>query len=449
MGVAQFTAALQSKAYQSWYDNAVSNILRDNTKKIRQEASSANVNDFVISDKDIQLIIDSFASPEADREKLLKDIRKNLKNTTFKNRMTVSKENGIHFTGVSFREGIASILEQGLRGTGIDSTRVSEKLEKGHVVGLATKLFERTSKELQTARMPLKFKMALQTAFNEYIAALKQLDLDSSNDFSADSKLFAKYSKSSTRFLVELQSKADNQGSQKKVNALLKPLYTAMSMDKFTAEGLANTLKDRDSTLNAKISRGIINRLVESQGSPSFLELIRNDFLDILANGYKGQKKEHNIPYVYLDTLKFRIKPNKDLKKVIAGNIAAARRALTALDKQQEDRNAPLPMSSLLPILNKLLPPQVKSNMGTGDRRDVLNYRTGRFANSTKIVNITRSRQGMTTAFYTYMKNPYSTFSSGGAQEFPRSRDPKLLISKSVREVLAEFVEGNMRAVLV
>jgi hypothetical protein len=87
--------------------------------------------------------------------------------------------------------------------------------------------------------------------------------------------------------------------------------------------------------------------------------------------------------------------------------------------------------------------------MGTGNRRDVLNYRTGRFANNASVERLTVSKQGMITAFYTYMRNPYATFSLGGRQEFPRSRDPKLLISKSIRQLAATQVSNQLRAVQV
>jgi hypothetical protein len=53
----------------------------------------------------------------------------------------------------------------------------------------------------------------------------------------------------------------------------------------------------------------------------------------------------------------------------------------------------------------------------------------------------------MVTAFYTYMKNPYATFSDGGKQSLPKSRDPKLLISKSIREIAKEMAINKMRAV--
>lgn len=106
-------------------------------------------------------------------------------------------------------------------------------------------------------------------------------------------------------------------------------------------------------------------------------------------------------------------------------------------------------LTSLQLILADKLFETIKKNMGTGARRDVLNYRTGRFAQSVKIERLSQGREGMITAFYSYMKNPYATFSDGGAQQFPRSRDPKTLISRSIREILAEKVSNKLRAVSV
>jgi len=87
--------------------------------------------------------------------------------------------------------------------------------------------------------------------------------------------------------------------------------------------------------------------------------------------------------------------------------------------------------------------------MGTGSRRDILNLRTGRFAESVKVERLSESRQGMITAFYSYMRNPYATFSAGGRQESPKTRDPKLLIAKSIREIAAQAVTNRLRAVNV
>lgn len=103
--------------------------------------------------------------------------------------------------------------------------------------------------------------------------------------------------------------------------------------------------------------------------------------------------------------------------------------------------------TSLLNLLNLMLKEQIKKNMGSGTSKQLLNYRTGRLAGSAKVTKVSESRQGTITAFYSYMKNPYATFSTGGKQEFPRSRDPKLLISKSIREIAADYVQNKLRAV--
>ena len=104
---------------------------------------------------------------------------------------------------------------------------------------------------------------------------------------------------------------------------------------------------------------------------------------------------------------------------------------------------------SLQNILNQRLSGQITENMGDGTRYDILNYRTGRFANTVFVDKMSQSREGMITAFYTYMKYPYQTFEPGHPQGSPASRDPKLLISKSIREIGATIVKERMRAVLI
>jgi hypothetical protein len=104
---------------------------------------------------------------------------------------------------------------------------------------------------------------------------------------------------------------------------------------------------------------------------------------------------------------------------------------------------------SLQNLLNQNLASQIQQNMGIGARKDILNYRSGRLAGSATVEKMSASREGMITAFYSYMRNPYATFSVGGAQSNPASRDPKLLISKSIREIGATMVGNRMRAVLV
>jgi len=78
-----------------------------------------------------------------------------------------------------------------------------------------------------------------------------------------------------------------------------------------------------------------------------------------------------------------------------------------------------------------------------------LNLRSGRFAESVRVDRLTESKAGAITAFYTYMRNPYATFSDGGKQQYPKTRDPKLLISKSIRQLAQTITQQRLRAVLV
>jgi hypothetical protein len=110
---------------------------------------------------------------------------------------------------------------------------------------------------------------------------------------------------------------------------------------------------------------------------------------------------------------------------------------------------APISLVNLQTFINLHLQSAISANMGSGSSKNVLNYRTGRFAASAKVERLTQSREGMVTAFYNYMRNPYGTFSDGGRQEIPKSRDPKLLISKSIKEIAETIVGNRMRAVLV
>ena len=102
---------------------------------------------------------------------------------------------------------------------------------------------------------------------------------------------------------------------------------------------------------------------------------------------------------------------------------------------------------SLKNLINSQLQDVISANMGDGGSKNVLNYRTGRFASTVQVERLTSSRDGFITAFYSYMKNPYATFSAGGAQAIPATRDPKLLIAKSIREIAQQVVANKLRSV--
>ena len=95
-------------------------------------------------------------------------------------------------------------------------------------------------------------------------------------------------------------------------------------------------------------------------------------------------------------------------------------------------------MLKLVVMFNQKLPDAIVNNMGA----PALENRTGRFANSVRVTDITKTPQGFPSVGYTYQKNPYQTFESGYQQGSPEYA-PRNLINKSIREVAAEFAIGR------
>lgn len=145
------------------------------------------------------------------------------------------------------------------------------------------------------------------------------------------------------------------------------------------------------------------------------------------------------------------VKLNKVLKKT-ADNLKKSKQSIK---KQTAEVTVKLrtlkggyySLANLQYLINSMLAETIKRNMGDGSRRDILNLRSGRFADSVTVDRMSGTRDSMITAFYTYMKYPYQTFEPGYKQGRPETRNPKLLISKSIREIAAEKVANKLRAV--
>jgi hypothetical protein len=196
--------------------------------------------------------------------------------------------------------------------------------------------------------------------------------------------------------------------------------------------------------------------LVELRTSDNIPEYLGKLYKDVLESKGSNRSIQITTPNVSASkTQKLFTKVSSPLNKVKAPlasmkvKLAKIKSELNASKsaKAQVASGVSVDLFSLQNLINQQLQDVISANMGDGNRRDVLNYRTGRLAASAKVETMTESRAGMITAFYSYMKNPYATFSQGGQQQNPRSRDPKLLISKSIREIAAQQVGNRLRAV--
>lgn len=130
----------------------------------------------------------------------------------------------------------------------------------------------------------------------------------------------------------------------------------------------------------------------------------------------KPTKLKHKVPAIPKLKLK---KPEPKLR-----NLRGQFTSLTNLE------------NTLRAVLNEV----VADNM----RRPHLEYQSGRFSESVEVVRLQRTRQDEITAFLTYMKYPYQTFEPGFKQGY-KGYDPRILLDKSVREILAPLVKARIR----
>lgn len=99
-------------------------------------------------------------------------------------------------------------------------------------------------------------------------------------------------------------------------------------------------------------------------------------------------------------------------------------------------------LQAIVNYINSRLTPALKANMGSGAP---LRTRTGRFAESARIVGANVTPQGSPSLAYTYQRSPYDVFDKtlGSKPWNIPGRDPSELIQKTVREIASELAIGR------
>jgi hypothetical protein len=198
--------------------------------------------------------------------------------------------------------------------------------------------------------------------------------------------------------------------------------------------------------------------LVTSKGSLPLYKLIGKNVAGILDGKAPltvpptvAKVKNTKVTKKTVDVKKFAKDALKVIHTIHSETLKAQKQIKRKISVAKSNRTASRIVSlvQLQNLINDSLVDRIKQNMGKGTDRKILNLRTGRLAESVKVERMSESREGMITAFYSYMKNPYATFSKGGRQENPPSRDPKLLIARSIRDIAAQKVSNRLRSVNV
>lgn len=173
--------------------------------------------------------------------------------------------------------------------------------------------------------------------------------------------------------------------------------------------------------------------MLNMKGSPS----LKEKTAALVTDKFKGKKNvKVSAKSVKMSTkTKSKGKGSKTGSKIVLSAMALRTRKAK---RRATDSAAARPLQ-MMAMINKELPQTVKANMDL----PALENRTGRFAESVRVVDAVSTRQGFPSFGYTYQKNPYQTFEPGFAQGSPE-RDPRALISRSIREIAVELAIGRL-----
>lgn len=170
------------------------------------------------------------------------------------------------------------------------------------------------------------------------------------------------------------------------------------------------------------------------RGSPNIKELLGSQLRDIL-----DPKTKHKPGKISTKGNK-RAKGAAGAKKTKLKSAALQKYTLPQRAKRKKQRGAMQSPIKLMALINAKLPETVAKNMGAPR----LENRTGRFASSPRVVDVTTTKGGFPSFGYTYEKSPYSVFESTSGSRFASTqRDPRDLIQLSIREIATQFSIGR------
>lgn len=242
---------------------------------------------------------------------------------------------------------------------------------------------------------------------------------------------------------------------------LLKVVKTTISLDtqldverKYTTSNVhqrlvilvpqnAKTNRDIGSLLTGGATRqNEISRLIldapDIEGSPSARQAV------ILATMAK-------MAGVELSSTKSKKTYKNSVKKTATIEKRAVRGFKGSVTYNRKNPKATLTtdLNSTINLINAKMHDKIQQNMGKGGSKQILNYRTGRFAKSAKLQNLTLAKgKKVPDAAVKYMRYPYGVFEPGGRLHKP-GRDPHHIFAKSIRQILQEERIGTFSRVNV
>lgn len=235
-------------------------------------------------------------------------------------------------------------------------------------------------------------------------------------------------------------------------------------LNKFGVGGLLEVYKDADNGIvNVTIRSQILNAIAGGgaekdlakklrkaiqkldipnlPGSDSLVQAQRKKAVKAVVTPFKNKK---TLKVKHEDTKIKQGKGKQSLRK--KPKVSALKEAAPALArkrrvKNKQDSKEKRSMFSVMAMMNQKLPQTVEKNM----KSPGLESRTGRFAQSVRLTDVSTTRQGFPSFGYTYQTDPYQVFEMGRGKS-PWStpqRDPRTVIDASIRELAAEMAIGR------
>ena len=261
-------------------------------------------------------------------------------------------------------------------------------------------------------------------------------------------KAFSSLSKADQVLLQKDSSLLDNTGILLGIDRLIDvSLEGPQSIAVFLGSSILNRLESiEERKIVSQIQRDLKSLLISSNipnlsGSDTVEQIETKRVIKKLKSSLeKGKSKKIKVNF---ESTKVKGKPKTTESIKAGGTVTKGRaKAKSSLKKKRVNKIKPkntLPnLQMLIGVINQQLPRTVAKNMG--DPR--LNYKTGRFASSVEVTDITTTAKGFPSIGYTYDKFPYQTFEPGYRQGSV-DRDPRKLIDTSIREIAAQFAIGR------
>ena len=144
--------------------------------------------------------------------------------------------------------------------------------------------------------------------------------------------------------------------------------------------------------------------------------------------------------------LKIKRKRNQSKKlkqnSISSLTIGSTKKAST---KTKRSKSSPGKNAQELLSLQNLLNQKIQRTLRKNMREPGLVNRTGRFASSVRITDISTTPKGFPSIGYTYDKTPYQIFEQGAGKRpwANEDRDPRKVIDRSIREIASEVLIGR------